>query len=45
MHSVCIIFAEDKLHLSKDCKQARIYAFGLHYLCKRKENDNNNLKT
>ena len=30
-----LIFAEDRLHLCKDCKQACISALGLHYLCKR----------
>ena len=27
------IFAEDRLHLSKNLKQAWLFAFGLHYLC------------
>lgn len=29
------IFAKDKLHLGIACKQACIYALGLHYLCIR----------
>ena len=41
----CLTFAEDKLHLSITIKQACCSAFGLHYLCTKNKEYEENIKS